>query len=310
MKKYIKTFESFKNNKNEPVNEEFLGAIGKWLGNMFKKAQENIRKTQGGEEVEAIYQKYLKMITDKLQAQAGVTLNLVAAKKEAVKEGKINEAEEVVAEPEATEVEPEAENKPTTQDSKMSAESLTKKSAEMDKIVLAMKTMALKEMDAVLKNKGGATKNPKLQTIIDIKKSQFDLDFMNAKIGFYEKSGDKTMVSKISKERDVVAKTIETGWKTFEKPVEKPVEKSIEYKEGDKVKYKRKDGSENQAEFIKIDGDDVTLKTEKNPNGFAVKKDSLLGKVEIQGEGQSKAEEEPKEGTESTEETTKEGETK
>ena len=42
-KKYIKTFESFKNNKNEPVNEEFLGAIGKWLGNMFKKY--NIART-------------------------------------------------------------------------------------------------------------------------------------------------------------------------------------------------------------------------------------------------------------------------
>ena len=49
--KYIKTFESHRNSKSveteKPVNEEFfLGALGKMIGNLFKKAKERINKTK------------------------------------------------------------------------------------------------------------------------------------------------------------------------------------------------------------------------------------------------------------------------
>jgi hypothetical protein len=234
--KYVRTFESFKNNKNEPVNEEFLGAIGKWLGNMFKKAQEHIRKTAGGLEIEEIYKKYLKMINDSFQKQANVTLNLgVAVDGEKAKEkAKVEEPEKTVAEA-GVEAGAKAGAEVTTEsvkineevpysgeDVKMSADALKEKKSIMDKIVLDMKTAALKEMDAVLKNKGGASKNPQLQTIIDVKKSQFDLDYMNAKISYLESAGDENMKKLVEKERDVIAKAISEKWKTFdEKPVEK-----------------------------------------------------------------------------------------
>ena len=68
--KYIKTFESHRNSKSvetdKPVNEEFFGALGKMIGNLFKKAKERINKTKGGKEIEVIYQKYVDMIGKEL----------------------------------------------------------------------------------------------------------------------------------------------------------------------------------------------------------------------------------------------------
>lgn len=358
--KYVRTFESFRNNNNskvETVNEEILGAIGKFFSNMFKKAKEMINKTKGGQEVEEIYYKYLKLIDEQFSKQANVKLNLLSiAKGETKNESMIFEAEEAVA-AEGTETDTDSEAVGT--DAKMTPDTLKQKNDLLTQIVNKMKTTALSEMDAVLKKYGGSAKNPQLAVIIQTRKDQFDLDFMNAKISFLEKAGDKTMVSEITKQRDAVVKKIENSLKKVEnvKPVEykegdqayflkkdktkeewdkltddekkKPEEgkaaelvelltiskvdgdkfsvkdsegkevektsdnlikkkentesdKDVEYKEGDKVKYKRKDGSENQAEYVKIDGDDVTLKTEKNPNGFAIKKSNLLGKVEAE----------------------------
>jgi hypothetical protein len=304
--KYVRTFESFKNNKNEPVNEEFLGKIGKWLGNMFKKAKENIRKTDGGQEIEVIYQKYLKKITDELQKQAGVVLNLTAA----VKESKINEAEETVEEP--VEGDEEVVHDPGDENSKMTADTLKKKSEVMKKVVLAMKNMALKEMDAVLKNKGGAKENPQLQTIIDVKKSQFDLDFMNAEIAFLEKSGDKTMVAEITKQRDVVAKQIAVDWRKFEESWTSAEDNKVEYKVGDTVAYKRKDFTDDKwkaltdddkkseevlkqsgivdvKSIISIDGDNVEFK-DKDDNVIKKK----IGDILLKFKSEEDTEETPK----------------
>ena len=230
MKNYIKTFESFRN--EEPVNEEFLGAIGKWLGNMFKKAQENIRKTEGGNEIEVIYKKYLGMINDSFQKQANVNLNLgVAIEGDKAKEAKAKEDKSGESKPVAKvegDVEAQTENLKinestpySEEDVKMSSDTLKEKKAVMDQIVEKMKTIALKEMDNVLKKHGGSSKNPKLQIIIDVKKSQFDLDYMNAKISYLEAAGDENMKKIVEKERDNVAKIIAGEWKKFDKPVEK-----------------------------------------------------------------------------------------
>lgn len=392
--KYMKTYESFRSSKDtsseeEPVNEIF-GAIGRFFSNMFKKAGELIRKTKGGSEVDAIYNKYLDKLETELQKSAGVSLNLLAAEKQSEldrkPEQKPKQNEKEGEEAQETEEKKESllfngnlikeaeEVQAQSADVKMTPETLKQKKAVLDQIVKKIKDMALKEMDAVLTKLGGAAKNPQLEAIISAKKDQFDLDFLNAQIKFLEEAGDKTMVPNLVKQRDVVTKKIEKTYKDMAamKPVEykagdsviyllkdktkedwnkltddekkKPTEgkaKDIvgvrtidkidgdnftildkdgkptikktgdeiigksetteggekpEFKEGDKVKYKKKDGTENQAEVVKIDGDDVQLKTEKVPNGFAIKSSQILGVVtEEEGKDQDKKEEQTQE---------------
>jgi hypothetical protein len=308
MKKYIKTFESFREKKNsEPINEEFLGAIGKWLGNMFKKAQENIRKTKGGEEIEVIYKKYLKMINDSFQKQANVTLNLGAAVDAKAKKEKAPKEEAPKEEAPKEEVTTEGKINEATYSEKdvtMSPETLKEKKAVMDQIVLKMKEMALKEMDSVLKKYGGSSKNPKLQVIIDVKKSQFDLDYMNAKISYLESAGDESMKKIVEKERDAIAKVIAGEWKKFDvKPkakVDDTEKKEFDVstlEDGDKITYKKKADPEGNdpkpATFVKLDGDNVLVKTDGNKNGFPIQKSNVIGKVE-----EENTEETPKEETE------------
>jgi hypothetical protein len=262
--KYIKTFESHRTSKNtETVNEEFLGAIGKFFGNMFKKAKERINKTKGGQEVEAIYQKYLDLISKEFAKTAKVELNLAAAAREnegtaAVPKKEsldtedldmINEAEEDDA-PAAAEG--EAPAAPEV-DAKTAVAQLKSKKTVLDQIIKKLKEMALKEMDTVLKKYGGAAANPQLDIIITAKKDQFDLDFMNAQINWLEKAGDKTESIVISKQRDAIAKKIEAEYKDFDNA------KAVSYKEGDNVVYKLQD-------FKQEEWDKLSAEQKSNPS--------------------------------------------
>lgn len=261
--KYIKTFESHRTSKNtETVNEEFLGAIGKLFGNMFKKVKERINKTKGGQEVEAIYQKYLDLISKEFAKTAKVELNLAAAARESEGGGAvpkkesldikdldmINEAEE----DDAPATEGEAPAAPEV-DAKTAVDQLKSKKTVLDQIIKKLKDMALKEMDAVLKKYGGAAANPQLDIIITAKKDQFDLDFMNAQINWLEKAGDKTESIVISKQRDAIAKKIEAEYKDFDNA------KAVTYKEGDNVVYKLQD-------FKQEEWDKLSPEQKSNPS--------------------------------------------
>ena len=256
--KYIKTFESHRTyKKSEPLNEELFGAIGKLFGNMFKKVKERINKTKGGQEVEAIYQKYLDLISKEFAKTAKVELNLAAAARES--EGTaavpkkesldtedldmINEAEEDDAPATAEGEAPAA----TEVDAKTAVAQLKSKKTVLDQIIKKLKEMALKEMDTVLKKYGGAAANPQLDIIITAKKDQFDLDFMNAQISWLEKAGDKTESIAISKQRDVIAKKIEADYKDFDS------KKAVSYKEGDNVVYKLQDFKQEEWDKLSVD---------------------------------------------------------
>ena len=308
--KYIKTFESHRTYKtSEPVNEELFGAIGKLFGNMFKKAKERINKTKGGQEVEAIYQKYLDLISKEFAKTAKVELNLAAAAREsegnnavpAKKESldiegldMVNEAEEADDAPAAAEG--EAPAAPEV-DAKTAVAQLKSKKTVLDQIIKKLKEMALKEMDTVLKKYGGAAANPQLEIIITAKKDQFDLDFMNAQISWLEKAGDKTESIAISKQRDVIAKKIEADYKDFDN------KKAVAYKEGDNVIYllqgktkeewtkltddeKKKPTEGNAAKIVgvhkisKIDGDKFTLLDKDDKPTIQKTGAEILGKAE------------------------------
>jgi hypothetical protein len=299
--KYIKTFESHRNSKSvetdKPVNEEFLGALGKMIGNLFKKAKERINKTKGGKEIETIYQKYIDMIGKELSKTAKVELNLAAAARAnenpeavpaatpAAKESlytyqlnKVNEADDSDA------------PAPTDVDAKTAVTQLKAKKGVLDQIVKKLKDMAIKEMDVVLKKYGGAAANPQLDIIITSKKDQFDLDYMNAQINYLEKAGDKTESANIAKQRDVIAKKIEADFKEFD------TKKSVTYKEGDDViyllqgkkkeEYKADKKPEEQTAIVgvhkisKIEGDKFTL-LDKDGKPTIVKTGAeILGKPE------------------------------
>ena len=272
--KYIKTFESHRNSKiietDKPVNEEFLGALGKMIGNLFKKAKERINKTKGGKEIETIYQKYIDMIGKELSKTAKVELNLAAAARanenpEAVpaapaatpaKESLDTDELNKVNEADAADADAPDAPAPTDVDAKTAVTQLKAKKGVLDQIVKKLKDMAIKEMDVVLKKYGGAAANPQLDIIITSKKDQFDLDYMNAQINYLEKAGDKTESANIAKQRDVIAKKIEADFKEFD------TKKPVTYKEGDEVVYKLKDFK--QEEWNKLSADQKS-KTEEAP---------------------------------------------
>lgn len=266
--KYIKKYESFKN--PEQVNEEFLGKLIGGIKNMFKKSQERTNKAKGGKEVEAIYQKYLTSITTELAKTAQIDLNVAAAAK-----GDLPAAAGA-----------------TTNDAnaKLAVDTLKKKKTIMDQIVQKIKATALKEMDAVLTKFGGAAANPQLKIIIDTKKDQFEMDYLNAQIGYLDKAGDKTMVAAISKERDALSKKIEDEFSDFD------TVKAVTYEVGDEVIYLLKDKKpeeydkdkkpEDQKAVVgvhkiaEIDGDNFTLEDEKGEPTIKKTASELMGKVE------------------------------
>ncbi len=141
--KHLKDFQSHRN--SEKINEEIFGAIGKLLGGFFKKMGENIRKTKGGKEIEAIYAKYLQLIDDNLKKTANLDLNLVSVDKAAkIKESRlILEADEI-----------DADKKAAQTNAKMSADTLRAKKTILDQVLKKFKEMALKEMDEVLRKMG------------------------------------------------------------------------------------------------------------------------------------------------------------
>lgn len=268
--KYIKKYEAFKNENSEPVNEEFLGKLIGGIKNLIKKGQERINKTKGGKEIDVIYQKYLNMITSELAKTAQVDLNVMAASK-----GDLP-----------------ATAGATTNDAnaKLAVDTLKKKKAVMDQIVQKIKAMALKEMDAVLAKFKGAAANPQLKILIDTKKDQFEMDYLNAQIAYLDKAGDKTMVAQISKDRDALSKKIEDDFKDFD------TAKAVTYAVGDEVIYLLKDKKPEEYDKTKkpedqkavvgvhkiaeLDGDNFTLEDEKGEPTIKKTGKEIMGKVE------------------------------
>ena len=294
--KYIKNFESYRHSNDEVVNEEIFGFIGKLIGNLYKKVTQMINKTKGGKEVEAIYQKYIKMINDQFEKQAGVDLNLSASnyeteikKQESLsisrKYKKINEAEEPVNDNKL----PEEKN---DKDTKLNVETLKRKRSVLDQIVKKIKEIAIKQMDLVLKKYGGASKNPQLEIIINSKKDQFDLDYLNSQVNFLEKAGDKSQLPAIVKQRNTIANKINSELKnlTTVKPVTYQVGNEVIYllKGKQKSDYDPKKTPEEQKDVVavhditNIEGDNYTIDT---GDGETVKTSAyIMGKVKAKYE--------------------------
>lgn len=292
--KYIKTFESHRSSKDEKINEIF--GLNKLIGNLFKKAKAYLNKIKGGQEIEAIYKKYLKIINDQFTSQAKVDLNILAANElgegnQPQPEVKKTDGSEKSPAPTSTTTENQSvsnnyksfklikEDENTTQetdtdtDSKTKIENLKSKKSLLEQIIKKNKEIALKEMDNILKKYGGSAANPQLSIIINTKKDQFDLDFMSAQISYLEKAGDKTIINDYVKQRDAIANKIQNDIKNIDNV------KAIEIKTGEKYIYKR-DGYK-EEEWKKLSPED-----QKNPDseGFKkLKENEEIGYAEIVG---------------------------
>jgi hypothetical protein len=306
--KYIKKYESFKNQNSEPVNEEFLGKLIGGIKNLVKKGQERINKTKGGKEIEVIYQKYLKLIHDQLSKTADIDLNIAAASKGdlpgapgtgtpvtpgATASGETPTKESISYEKSGKIFEADAN---AVANAKLAVDTLKKKKTIMDQIVQKLKAQALKEMDAVLAKFGGASGNPQLSIIVKTKQDQFEMDYLNSQIAYLDAAGDKTMVAEISKRRDMISKKIEAEMKEFD------TAKVVEYKVGDEVIYLLKDKRPeeyNKAKkpedqksivgvhkIVELEGDNFTLEDEKGEPTIKKIGKEIMGKVEA-GEGEA-----------------------
>lgn len=287
MKKYIE----FTN--NEQINEGLFGFLKK----MWDKAAGHIRKTKGGKEVQEIYDKYLKIITDEIQKKANVTLQLGAEEKvvgSKVKEGIILKYNQFLNEDVEEETDVDTENNKSEDDEKMTAKTLKEKEKLLDQILDTYRDKALREMENIMKKMGGTEKNPKLRIIIDNFKDDFKLKFLESKIKYLEKSGDKSAITKIAAERNKLAKDLEKRWNTLDEKGDRTgdVTKESDIIIGNIYQYKtEKDGIKN-IEIVKNsdkDGEIIAKYLNKNdgkiePQSFTIANIIIKPKVEVDKE--------------------------
>lgn len=194
--------------------------------NFFGKINKYMNKYKGAREVETIYQKYIKLINDEFikQGVANISLGDTTLMKEHLVLSYnqfINEADTVTLTPEeqATvqkNLTPE-QKQDLQKNNNIIVSNLKQKINVINNIIKKYEEMAYKEMSNVLKTCGGETKNPELAIIIDNKKDQFRLDFLNSEIAFLEKSGDKSLINQAKMDRDNLSKDLSNRWKNLDK---------------------------------------------------------------------------------------------
>lgn len=253
----MKNYESFI--KDDQINEGIFGFLKK----MWNRAAAHIRKIKGGKEVEEIFNKYLDIINAEIQKKANVTLQLggeekATSKPVTTKESIIlkydqflNEEAEMESNVEVSEDDKKKVVQSGEKDKQMDAKTLKEKEKIIEQIINLYKDKALKEMEQVLTKQGGAEKNPKLKIIIDNKIHEFNLKFLEAKVNFLEKAGDKTMINKVAAERDKKAKELENMWKQLDEKGDVKTEGEADFKVGNRYQYKTDSG---ELKVIKITG--------------------------------------------------------
>ena len=232
--KYIKSYESFKHDKDESVNEEFLAKLWKMAKGAWGKV---VNKIKGGKIVQSIYDKYLKIIQKNLQSLAKIKMNLKASgeldkpKKESYI---IKEADN------APVLDPQEED---DENVKLDSATLKQKLALITKLVDDQKAAAKKDMEKELNKAGGREKNPDLAEIIDNKIREFDKALFDVEIDLLNKTGDQAALQKVILKRNKVAKEIDASYKkigTADTSQIKVDDKTFNL--GKKYRYKSEDG--------------------------------------------------------------------
>jgi len=236
--RYIRGYDQHRKNRVGPVNEEFIGGLLNFVKSMYSKVKAGINKIKGGKKCEEIYKRYLQIISTEIAKKANIDLSISATlqaepaetEKQAVEKkpvpqnasvkwsggGLLAEAEEPKLTPEEIAQQnksaDEAESAQGEKNKKIGMVALKEKRKLIDQIIALYKAKALKEMDLILKNSGGAEKNPKLAQIIDNFKDQFQVDLLSAQMRYLEKSGNKNEANKLATELQRRNKELAAKW--------------------------------------------------------------------------------------------------
>jgi hypothetical protein len=233
--RYIQGYDSHRRARQaDSVNEEFLPGLFNFVKKMFNKVKTAINKIKGGKKCEEIYKKYLSIINTEISKKANIDLSInatlqaepaetdkqAAQQKQAAEQKKNESAINEAQEPKLTPEEIEQMNKNAEdagaqegdKNKKIGLAALKEKKKLMDQIITLYKNRAIKEMDVILKNYGGAEKNPKLAQIIDNFKDQFQIDLLSAQMRYLEQSGDKNAANKLATELAKRNKELDAKW--------------------------------------------------------------------------------------------------
>lgn len=226
MNKYVKGYESFRD--GDQVNEEFfgklMGLLKKGMSNLYTKMKQQVAAVEGGKEVEQIYQKYLAQIQTQFAKYPDLELNINTTEDEMT-------AKTAAPNQQAPAVDQTA--------AKRKIDAFKKIKAALDATVKKTKETAIAEMNRVLQKYGGAAENPKLGIIINTKKDQFELDYINAQLNYLENIGDKTMVAALNRQATELAKKVEGDMKDIDKavPMELEVGNKVIYLTADSINF-------------------------------------------------------------------------
>lgn len=265
--KYIKTYESFKNDK---INE---GIFGKLFGKLKNKLSMGFSKMFGSAaKVDKLIEEYKNEIL-KAQEQKRLLLKNYGDYIKSVKDGgetDENKLKEIKA-------------------NYKKADDTTTKQLEIIKQKFDIK------FNAIVKEE----ENPKIKDFITLKKLEMQQELLQDELSVIFKDSGlkeedvkddpffKELSKGISSKIQANNKSQEEQKTALSKEDSKNDEESDsdkKYEEGDKVLYKKKDGTENEGVVKSADGDNITLTTDKNKSGFAVNKDKIIKKLEEETE--------------------------
>jgi len=265
---FIQKFNEFKDNKKitntEPINEFFGGVIKK----LFQNAKNNLaikfsKKIGGAKDADKAIENYKKQVlvflTQEIQAEktlieyqlgmeesGGDEKGLKAVKDKLAKEQQvIDKQKEAAKQKFSLQINKIIED----EEDKNIKSYIRLRRAELAEELLANELEELRKIGA-----------EKIEKDVEFKK----------RIEEKEK-----MAIKMNKLAEKEAKALEE--------VLKGGGTSDKYEEGTKVKYTKKDGTENEGEVIDQDGVEdgfIKLKTELNQDGFIIQRDKIIGKVE------------------------------
>lgn len=223
----MKNYNQFINSENV-LNEEFIGGL---IKKAWKKGWEKYRKHKGVKEIDKIYKETEEKIKKELEDLKTTYMQQKVSEKLRIIPNYTNflneQTEEKVLTPEA-------------------AREIIKLSNEKIDIII---NNAQKSMDEVLKKQGGASKNPMLSHLIQLKKSDLRMVYIQLKVEFLKKVGDKKLLKEVEVAKKNLEKELEQGYKKLDELGRKGDKGKIEI--GQIYRYKTSDG----IKTIKITGE-------------------------------------------------------
>ena len=269
-----------KNNKDQ-LNEGLFGKLFNWLGKISK-------QIKGSVEIDKIFDKYKTNINQLFDKWIDASKQFKASKTN-VQQGLENEKQietPTVAKPvtEAKEI-IQTQQVQGSDTQKMDADSIEKLNKLYTDKINDVTKQAVAQIEEVGKSLNKKNPSRSLEKYITTKKYEFQDIVFRKKEEYYKETGNKETLLKVQKARAEIEKKLQASSKELQNILkEEGGDQKTEYKTGQKLKYTKKDGTENIAQVVQdqedVQKNSIKLKTDKNKGGFAIKKDKIVQVVQ------------------------------